>query len=118
MRRVFYDDWIIKVFALIITFSLWFGVTGLRAPITTRLSSVTLKPRISNDLEITNAPTAEVDLVITGDKHKIEQINPESLIVSFDLTDAQPGDRVVQANAGKYQRRIADRRKTRRDSAE
>ena len=96
IHRIFYDDWLVKVFALIITLALWFGVTGLRAPITTRLGNVPLKTRVSNELEITNSPTAEVDLVVTGDKHKIEQINAENLIVSFDLTDAQPGDRVVQ----------------------
>ena len=96
MRRIFYDDWLIKLFALIITFALWFGVTGLRAPITTRLNSVTLKPRVSNDLEITNSPVGEVDLVITGDKRKVELINSENLIVSFDLTDAKPGEQVIQ----------------------
>lgn len=96
IRRVFYDDWLIKVFALIITFALWFGVTGLRAPITTRLNNVTLKSRLSNELEMTNTPITEVDLVITGDKRKIDQINSENLIVSFDLTDARAGEQVIQ----------------------
>ena len=96
IRRVFYDDWLIKVFALLITLALWFGVTGLRAPITTRLNNVTLKSRVSNELEITNSPLTEVDLVITGDKRKIDQINSENLVVSFDLTDAQAGEQVVQ----------------------
>lgn len=96
VRRVFYDDWLIKVFALLITLALWFGVTGLRAPITTRLNNVTLKSRVSNDLEITNTPVSEVDLVITGDKRKIDQINSENLVVSFDLTDAQAGEQLVQ----------------------
>lgn len=91
VRRVFYDDWIIKVFALLITLALWFGVTGLRAPITTRLNNVTLKSRVSNELEITNSPLTEVDLVITGDKRRIDQINSENLVVSFDLTDATAG---------------------------
>jgi uncharacterized membrane protein YdfJ with MMPL/SSD domain len=31
VRRVFYDDWLIKLFALLITLALWLGVTGLRA---------------------------------------------------------------------------------------
>lgn len=96
IRRVFYDDWLIKVFALLITLALWFGVTGLRAPITTRLNNVTLKSRVSNDLEITNTPVSEVDLVVTGDKRKIDQINSENLVVSFDLTDAQAGEQLVQ----------------------
>lgn len=96
IRRVFYDDWLIKLFALLITFALWFGVTGLRAPITTRLSNVTLKPRVSSNLEITNSPVSEVDLVITGDKRRIEQIYSENLVVSVDLTEAGAGERVIQ----------------------
>lgn len=95
-RRVFYDDWLIKVFALIITFALWFGVTGLRAPITTRLNNVTLKSRVSSNLEITNSLVTEVDLIITGDKRRIDQINSDNMIVSFDLTDAQAGEQVIQ----------------------
>ncbi len=96
VRRVFYDDGLIKLFALLITLALWLGVTGLRAPITTRLNSVSLKPRVSSNLEITNSPATEVDLIITGDKRKIDQINSENLIVSFDLTEAQAGEQVIQ----------------------
>lgn len=95
VRRVFYDDWLIKVFALIITFALWFGVTGIRETIKTPLNNVTLKPRISSDYEITNSPVSEVDIIVSGDKRKIEPIKSESLVVSFDLTNAQEGEHVV-----------------------
>lgn len=96
LSRIFLDDWLIKVFAVIITLSLWFGVTGLNKPITTRLNGVSLKPRVSSNLEIVNAPTTEVDLIITGDKRKIDQINPENLIISLDLTDVSAGDQSIQ----------------------
>jgi hypothetical protein len=95
-RRVFLEDWLIKLVALAITLGLWLGVTGLRAPITTRLNNVELKLRVSNDIEITNSPVQEVDLVITGDKRKIDQIKQSDLVVSLDLADAQTGDRIVQ----------------------
>ena len=95
-HRIFVDDWLIKLFAVIITLSLWFGVTGLRAPITTRLNGVSLVPRVSNEMEITNSPVDEVDLVITGDKNKIAQINKNDLVVSLDLTDVQAGERTIQ----------------------
>lgn len=85
-----------KLIALFITLTLWLGVSGLRAPITTRLSSIALQPRISNDFEITNSPVTEVALVVTGDRRKLDQIKSESLIVSFDLTNVQAGDRIVQ----------------------
>lgn len=95
-RKIFLEDWLIKLVALLVTLALWFGVTGLRAPITTRINNVALQPRISNNLEITNSPVTEVSLVITGDRRKIDQIKPENLIVSFDLTDVQAGERIIQ----------------------
>jgi hypothetical protein len=95
-RRVFLEDWLIKATALFITLTLWLGVTGLRAPITTRLNNVGLKLRVSNDMEITNSPVQEVDLVITGDKRKIDQIKQNDLVVSLDLVDVQTGDRIIQ----------------------
>ena len=95
-RRVFLEDWLTKVIALAITLGLWLGVTGLRAPITTRLNNVELRLRLSNDIEITNSPVQDVDLVISGDKRKIDQIKQSDLVVSLDLADAQTGDRIVQ----------------------
>ncbi len=95
-RRVFLDDWFIKALALVITFALWLGVTGLRTPTTERLRNIALTVRVSNEMEITNSPVQEVDLVVTGDKRKIDQIKREDLVVSLDLVDAQPGDRTVQ----------------------
>ena len=97
LRKVFLDDWLMKLIALVITLGLWLGVTGLRKPmITTPLKNITLQPRISNDFEITNTPVSEVTLVVTGDKGKIDQIKNENLIVSLDLTSVQSGERIVQ----------------------
>ena len=95
-QRVFLDDWVIKALALAITFALWLGVTGLRTPTRERLRNISLVVRVSNDLEVTNSPVQEVDLVVTGDKRKIDQIKREDLLVSLDLTDTQPGDRTVK----------------------
>ncbi len=94
-RRIFLEDWLIKAVALLITFGLWLGVTGLRAPITVRLPSVPLTVRFSNETEVTNSPVQEVDLVITGDKRKIDQINKNDLVVLLDLTNVPAGDRTV-----------------------
>ena len=98
-RRIFIDDWLIKLTALLITLALWFGVTGFQAPTTTRLRSVTLNPLVSNQLEITNTPIQEVDLVVTGEKRKIDQLNPRELVVSLDLTTVPEGERTVQISA-------------------
>ncbi len=96
LRRVFLEDWLTKVIALFITVALWLGVTGLRAPTTARFRSVPLNLRVSNDIEVTNSPVQEVDLVITGDKRRIDQLNQRDLVVSLDLTDVLAGERTVQ----------------------
>jgi YbbR domain-containing protein len=95
-RRVFLEDWLLKLVALAITLALWLGVTGLRAPTTVRLKNVALNPRVSNDMEITNSPVQEVDIVVTGDKRKVDRLNPHDLVISLDLTDVKSGDRTIQ----------------------
>lgn len=95
-RRVFLEDWGTKLIALGISFALWLGVTGLRAPATVRLKNVTLNTRISNDMEMTNTPTQEVDIVVTGDKRNIDRLTARDLVISVDLTDVKSGDRIVQ----------------------
>lgn len=95
LHRVFLEDWLTKVVALFITLTLWLGVTGLRSPITVRFPSVPLTIRYSNDTEVTNSPVQEVELTVTGDKRKIDQINKNDLVVLLDLTDVPAGDRTV-----------------------
>ena len=97
-RRLFLDDWVIKAVALAITFALWLGVTGLRAPKSARLKNIALNLRVSNNIDVTNSPFQEVDVMITGDKRKIDQINPRDLVVLLDLTEIQAGERVIQLN--------------------
>ena len=96
LRKVFLEDWLMKLVALVITFALWIGVTGLSKPTQQRMSGIPLTLRFSNNTEVTNSPNQEVDIVISGDKRKIDQINKNDLIISLDLTDVQPGDRVIQ----------------------
>jgi YbbR domain-containing protein len=95
-RRVFLEDWGTKLIALGITFALWLGITGLRAPTSVRLKNVTLNTRISNEMEITNTPPSDVEIVITGDKRIIDRLNARDLVVSIDLADINAGDRIVQ----------------------
>ncbi len=94
LRKVFLEDWATKLFAFVITLGLWFGVTGLSTP-TTKRFTVPLNPNISSSSEITNTLITEVDIVVSGDKRKIDQINRSDLAAALDLTDVQPGNRVV-----------------------
>ena len=95
-RKIFIDDWLMKLLALIITLALWFGVSGLREEITRRLDNVKLKSGISNELEITNPPPAAVNLVITGDRRKIDQIKTDDLIISLDLSGVAAGEHTIE----------------------
>jgi len=94
VRKIFLEDWAMKLTALLITFGLWFGVTGLSTP-TTKRFTVPLVPNISNNAEITNTLIQDVDIVVSGDKRKIDQLNKSDLAATLDLTDVAPGDRVV-----------------------
>lgn len=94
-RKIFLEDWLTKLVALLITLALWYGVSGLRAPKTVRLRAIALNLQVSNDVEITNAPVTEVDIVVTGDKRKTEILNSRDLTVLLDLTNIQPGDQMI-----------------------
>jgi YbbR domain-containing protein len=94
VRKIFLEDWGLKLTALVITLGLWFGVTGLSTPTVQRFN-VALATRISNNAEITNALVTEVDIVLSGDKRKLEQLTNADLTATLDLTDVGPGDRVV-----------------------
>ncbi len=91
VRKIFLEDWLMKLVALVITLALWLGVSGLRAPKTVRLRAVALNLQIANDVEITNSPIQEIDIVVTGDKRKTDNLNSRDLIVSLDLSNVQPG---------------------------
>jgi YbbR domain-containing protein len=94
LRKIFLEDWAPKLLALVITFALWLGVTGLSTPTTKRLT-VPLNLNISSNAQVMNVPQQDVQIEISGDKRKIEQIRSSDLIASLDLTEMKPGDWVV-----------------------
>lgn len=94
IRKIFLEDWALKLTALVITFALWFAVTGLSTPTTKRLT-VPLNLNVASDVQITNSPQQEVEIEISGDKRRIEQISRGELTATVDLTEAPMGDRVV-----------------------
>ncbi len=94
IRKILLEDWMLKLIALAITIGLWLGVTGLSTPTTKRLS-VRLLPSIANDVEITNNPIPEVDIVVSGDERRIKSMTGKDLVALLDLTTLPPGDRVV-----------------------
>jgi YbbR domain-containing protein len=96
LRKIFLEDWLTKLLALAITLTLWVGVTGLSTPTTRRIAEVSLSFSYSNKTEITSTPVQTISLVLEGDKRKINGILNSDLLVSVDLSDVPPGDRVIQ----------------------
>ena len=96
LRGIFLEDWLTKVIALFITLVVWYGVTGRRAPTTVRMSNVHLSFRLPSDTEISNEPVDEVEITVTGDKSRLDRLNPRDLAVGVDLSGYKPGDLVVQ----------------------
>jgi YbbR domain-containing protein len=94
-QSIFLDDWKIKLVALVVAIGLWLSVGGLRTPVSKRISNVPLNLSYSSDLEITNSPITEVDLIVTGNKNVLEKLRREDLVVLVDLSDVKAGERTI-----------------------
>jgi YbbR domain-containing protein len=95
LRKVFLEDWGLKLLALAITVVLWLGVTGQNKPVTLRVTGVQLNFLQPDGLEISNDPPGTVDVVLTGSKDKLDRIGRD-LIANVDLSDQRAGERVVK----------------------
>ena len=90
VRKIFFEDAALKVVALIITLGLWLGVTGLSTP-AERMLKLPLNVSLANNTEITNDLPQEFEILLSGDKRKLDQLNKSDLIATVDLTDLAPG---------------------------
>lgn len=95
LRKLFLEDWALKLTALGITLGLWLMVTGFLSTPTTKRLTVPLNLSISSNAQITNAPREEVDIEISGDKGTIERMNRSDLAATVDLADRAPGEQIV-----------------------
>lgn len=96
LRKLFLEDWGLKLLALAITIALWLGVTGQNKPVTLRVSGVQLNFLQPAGLEISNDPPDTVDVILTGSKDKLDRIGPRDLIANVDLGDQKAGERIIK----------------------
>ncbi len=96
MRKLFLEDWGLKLLALAVTVALWLGVTGQNKPVTLRVTGVPLNFLQPDGLEISNDPPGTVDVILTGSKDKLDRIGPRDLIANVDLSDQRAGERVIK----------------------
>ena len=94
LRKIFLEDWLTKLLALGITLALWVGVTGLSEVGSDRYK-VPLVLRLADNAQATNEPVDQVEIRITGDKRRLEQIRESDLRVFVDLTTVPVGNHTV-----------------------
>ncbi len=94
LKKIFLEDWLMKLVALGISLGLWVGVTGLSETGSDRYT-VPLSIRVAETSEITSDPSPQVEVRVSGDKRRLGQIRERDLRFSIDLTDLPPGDHIV-----------------------
>lgn len=109
LRRVFIKDWSLKLLALAITLSLWFVVTVQRSTVRQQVRGVHLTFRTHQDMEISNDPRDEVKVTISGPDEDLDQIRARELVAVVDVTDRNPGERVISLTPGNVQISLPDK---------
>lgn len=95
LRRVFLEDWSLKLLSLAIAIVLWMLVTGQNQPVTAHLN-VQLNFIRPQSLEISNDPPRTVDVMLTGSRNKLDDLTSLDLVATVDLTDQRSGERVLR----------------------
>lgn len=96
LRKIFLEDWGLKLLALGITIVLWLAVTGQNKPVTQRLSGVQLNFLKSPGLEISNDPIGNVEVTVNGSPSALDQMKLRDLAVTVDISSQRAGERVVR----------------------
>lgn len=96
LRALLFEDWGLKLLALVITMGLWYAVTAARAPATIRLRAVPLEFFLPEGVEIGNEPIDEIDVVLEGSQGKLAEINARNIVARADVTSLRTGDRVLR----------------------
>jgi len=95
LRKIFIEDWNLKLLSLGITLLLWIVVTSQNTPINTH-AIVQLRFNLPDSLGISNEPPRNVDVLLTGSKHKLDELDRTSLIANIDITDQRAGERILR----------------------
>jgi YbbR domain-containing protein len=95
LRRVFVEDWGLKLIALAISLALWMAVTGQNTPVTIR-PTVQLNFIRPSGLDISNDPPKNVEVLLTGSRAKLEGISSLDLVAKLDLSDMRAGEKLVR----------------------
>lgn len=94
-RKIFLEDWSLKLLSLTIALVLWLVVTGQNEPVTAHVNVQLnfIRPQM---LEISNDPPRTVDVMLTGSRNKLDDLTALDLVATVDISDQQPGERVLR----------------------
>ena len=95
LRRIFLEDWSLKLLSLAIAVVLWLLVTGQNQPVTAHLN-VQLNFIRPQSLEISNDPPRTVDVMLTGSRNKLDDLTSLDLVATVDISDQRAGERVLR----------------------
>jgi YbbR domain-containing protein len=95
LRRIFIEDWSLKLLSLAIAIVLWMLVTGQNQPVTAHLN-VQLNFIRPQSLEISNDPPRTVDVLVIGSRNKLDDLTALDLVATVDLSDQRAGERVLR----------------------
>jgi YbbR domain-containing protein len=103
VRKIFVEDWNVKLLAAAITVALWLAVTGQNTPITQRVSGVQLNFTKDENVEISNDVPTTLEVVLSGSQARLDEIAPRGLIATVDLRNQKTGERVVRLSQDNVQ---------------
>jgi YbbR domain-containing protein len=95
LRRIFIEDWSLKLLSIAITLVLWLVVTGQNEPITTHMN-LQLNFVRPQSLEISNDPPKSVEVTLLGSKSKLDNLTAPDLVATVDITDQRAGERMLR----------------------
>jgi len=94
-RKLFVEDWSLKLLSLAIAIVLWLVVTGHNEPVTAHVN-VQLNFIRPPALEISNDPPRTVDVMLTGSRNKLDDLTTLDLVATVDISDQRSGERVLR----------------------
>ncbi|HEX3252237.1 MAG TPA: CdaR family protein [Pyrinomonadaceae bacterium] len=95
LRRIFLEDWSLKLLSLAIAIVLWLLVTGQNQPVTAHMN-VQLNFIRPQSLEISNDPPRTVDVMLTGSRNKLDDLTSLDLVATVDISDQHSGEHVLR----------------------
>ena len=95
LRRIFLEDWSLKLLSLAIAIVLWLVVTGQNEPVTAHVN-VQLNFIRPPSLEISNDPPRTVDVMLTGSRNKLDDLTSLDLVATVDISNQIAGERVLR----------------------